>query len=160
VDVQAPGVVALRHPAELLAQQLVVLGVDDPLLEVVGPGVGAHGGQAQPLRLGEGEESPAVLALHALGLREGLAAARADLYLGVDQLAAHGIGEHLVVLARLEELLEAVLELQRRRVDDCELLLQPDREVGRLFESGADPVEVQAVILRLGVVHVGQGQAR
>ena len=45
VHVQAPGVVALRDPAQLLAQPGVVLGVDDPLVEVARPRVGARGGE-------------------------------------------------------------------------------------------------------------------
>ena len=48
VDVGAPGVVALGDPAKFVPQPCVVRGVDDPLVEVVGPGVGAHGAQRQP----------------------------------------------------------------------------------------------------------------
>ena len=42
VDVQAPGVVPLGDPAQVLLEPAVVLGVDDVLVEVVGPRVGAH----------------------------------------------------------------------------------------------------------------------
>ena len=56
---------------------------------------------------------------------------------------AADVGEHLVVLAGRVQLLEAVLELERGRVDDRELLLEPDREVGRLLERLADALEVE-----------------
>jgi hypothetical protein len=41
------------------------------------------------------------------------------------------------------DVLEAVLQLQRRRVEDRELLLEADREVGGGLESLADEVEVE-----------------
>ena len=54
----------------------------------------------------------------------------ADLDLGGDQLAGRRLGQHLVALAGGVDVLEAVLQLQRPRVEDRELLLEPDREVG------------------------------
>ena len=74
VDVQAPGVVSLSHPAEVVLQAAVVLGVDDPLVQVVGPGVGAGRGERQPLRLDQPEQGLAPPALALGGLGEGLAA--------------------------------------------------------------------------------------
>ena len=87
VNVQAPGVVPLGDPAQVLLEPAVVLGVDDVLVEVVRPGVGAHRRQRQAHLVGDGEQprSPGPLPLGRV--REGLAAARPDLDLGVDQLA-------------------------------------------------------------------------
>jgi hypothetical protein len=143
VHVQAPGVVALRDPAQFLAQAVVVGRVDDRLVEVVRPRVGTGRGQRQPLPVDQAEQAPAPLALQLCRLTEALGPARADLDLGGDQLAGGRLGQDLVALAGGVELLEAVLELERRRVDDRELLLEPDREVGLGLESLADEVEVQ-----------------
>jgi hypothetical protein len=75
MDVEAPGVVPLRDPAELLAQAVVMLGVDDALVEVVGPRVRAHRGQPHAHALGEPEQADTMLVLHRDGIREGLAPA-------------------------------------------------------------------------------------
>ena len=48
-------------------------------------------------------------------------------------------------------LLEAVLEIEDRGIDDRELLLDPDREVGRGLEDLAHGVEIQRVVLWLGI---------
>ena len=126
VDVQAPGVVALGDPAQLLAQAGVVLGADDPLVEVARPRMRAAGGERDPEALAEREQAGAAFALELHRLGEGLAAARADLDLGVDQLAGDRLGEQLVLLAGAAELLEAVDELEAVGVDERELLLEPD----------------------------------
>ncbi len=56
VHVHAPGVVALGDPAEFVAQAVVVRGVDDPLVQVAGPGVGSGRPQRQAHLLDQGEE--------------------------------------------------------------------------------------------------------
>ncbi len=87
VDVQAPGVVALGDPAEFVAQPVVVRRVDDPLVEVVGPGVGAGRAERQPHAGDQLEQPRPALALARHRLGEALGAAGADLDLGGDQLA-------------------------------------------------------------------------
>ena len=151
VDVEAPGVVALDHPAQLVAQAVVVLGVDDPLVEVVRPRVGAGRGERGIVLGGQGEQPATALALALGGLGEGLPPPGPDLDLGVDQLAAHRGGELVVGLRGVSQLLEAVLELQRLGVEDRELLLDPDREVGGCVERLADAVEVEPGVRRLGI---------
>ena len=142
VDMQAPGVVALGDVAEFVAQAVVVRGVDDRLVEVAGPGMGARGAQRKPHLGDQGEEAraPRALALDRLGER--LRAPGADLDLGVDQLAGGRVGQHLVALAGGVDVLETVRQLQRRRIEDRELLLETDREVGRGLESLASEVEI------------------
>ena len=130
VGVEAPGVVALGDVAEVALEAAVMGRVDDLLVEVARPRVGAGRGQAEAVALRQREQPGAVLALERCRIGEGLAAARADLDLGGDQLAGGRDGEHLVLLGRVIELLEAVLELERLGVDDRELLFEPDREVG------------------------------
>ena len=51
--------------------------------------------------------------------------------------------------------LEAVLELEALRVDDRELLLDADREVGGLVEDRANALEVECLVH--GVVSLGSG---
>ena len=63
VHVQAPGVVALRDPAQFGAQPVVVGGVDDPLVEVARPGVRAHRRQRQSHPVDQLEQPQAALAL-------------------------------------------------------------------------------------------------
>ena len=58
--------------------------------------------------------------------------------------AAFNHPQHLVPLAGGVDVLEAVLQLQRLRVEDRELLLQPDREVGGGVERLACLLEIQA----------------
>ena len=82
---------------------------------------------AKPCAAGEGEEPAAVVALALAQLGEALGAARADLDLGVDQLAADRFGERLVLLRSVAELLEAVRELEGLGVEDRELLLDGAR---------------------------------
>ena len=51
----------------------------------------------------------------------------------------------------LRQLLEAVLQVEDRGIDDLELLLDPDREIGGGLEDLADDVQVEAVVLRLWI---------
>src|SRR5439155_15348007 len=69
VDVEAPGVVALRHPSELLPQARVVRRLDDALVEVVGPrmSAGRREAKSHPLREGEQPCPALALALRSLG---------------------------------------------------------------------------------------------
>ena len=66
-------------------------------------------------------------------VRERLLAAGTDLDLGGDQLADQVLLERRALCCRFD-LLEAVREVERLRVEERELLLDGDREVRRLLE--------------------------
>ena len=73
-----------------------MLGVDDLLVEVARPGVRSPGGEPQAHLVGKSEEALTMLGLHRGRVGEVLAPARADLDLGVDQLARRRDGQELV----------------------------------------------------------------
>ena len=128
-----------------------MLRVDDVLVEIVGPRVGPHRRQSQAHLLGDAEQPRPPRPLPLRRIREGLAATGADLDLGVDQLALDRRGELGVAQAGGPHLLEAVLEVEDRRFDNRELLLDPYREVGRRLEDLAHGPEVQRVVLWLRI---------
>ena len=113
--------------------------------------MGAHRAEGEPHLVGDPEQPrpPGSLPVGRVG--KGLAAARPDLDLGVDQLALDRRGELGVAQAGGLHLLEAVLEVEDRRIEDRELLLDPDREVGRGLEDLTHGLEVQRVVLWLGI---------
>ena len=125
-----------------------MLGVDDALLAEVGPRVRAGGGEAGAELGGEREQAPAAVALGRERGEQVLPAAGADLDLGRDQLARERLGKRRVGLRGVAQLLEALREVERRRVEDRELLLEPDGAVGRLREQLGGGVEVEAQRLR------------
>ena len=84
---QAEGVVAPGDVAQAFLDPPVVLGVDDLLLAVVGPGMRAGRAERRPARLGEREQPPAALALLGEGLLPVGPGTRDDLDLRGDQLA-------------------------------------------------------------------------
>ena len=92
----------------------------------------------------EGEQAAAGVVLAATGVLEVLAAAGADLDLAVDQLAGDGLGQHVVGHRRVVQLHEAVGELEAVGVDQRELLLDADGEVGGGLEDLPDSLHVQA----------------
>ena len=99
---------------------------------------GLHGmraGRAErdAARLGERAELLAPLAEERGGVGERVAAAGADLDLGGDQLADE-VRLELRPLRRLLQLLEAVDEVERLGVEERELLLDGDREIGHGLE--------------------------
>ena len=63
VHVQAEGVVALSHVAQVFLDATVVLGVDDRLLAVVGPWVGARRAQRAPCAFASAKQSRPAVAL-------------------------------------------------------------------------------------------------
>ena len=85
----------------------------------------ADGARARRRRLGERAQLGAALAKLAGGVGEGLAPPGAYLDLGGDQLADE-MRLELGAPRRLLELLEAVDEAERRRVEERELLLDGD----------------------------------
>ena len=143
VHVQAEGVVPPRHVLERFLHAPVVLGVDDLLLLPGAPRVRAGGAEQRVMSGGQREQPRARLALPRHRVGEVLSPARADLDLGLDQLAGNRLGEHRVVLRRRAQILEALVERQRARVENRELLLEPDREVRRGLEDLPDPRHVQ-----------------
>ena len=141
VHVQRERVVPPRHVLEPLLDPAVMLGVDDVLLAVVGPGVGGRGAERDP-ELGRDREQPAP----AIALQDGragqvLAPPGPDLDLGGDQLAGDRIGEHRIGDGGVSQLLEPLDERERAGVEQRELLLEPDREVGRCLEGRASGVQ-------------------
>ena len=87
---------------------------------------------------------------------EGLAAARLDLDLGRDQLADEVILERRPLRRRLH-LLEAVDEAERDRVEERELLLDRDREVGARVEALPGGGQELLVTEALLVTHAAEG---
>ena len=95
---------------------------------------------ATPDRVGLVEQRAAALEQRPRGLGERLAAAGLDLDLRRDQLARRVLAERRRVGARLE-LVEAVDEVVRLRVDDLELLLDREGQILRAREVLACLVE-------------------
>ena len=136
VHVQAEGVVTPGDVFEARLDAPVVLGVDDVLLAIVGPWVRPRCAEGDPLRGGKREQAPPVLALVSERVGQVDARARDDLDLRGDELARDrraqlgvrvgGGGAHLLV---------ARDQFEGLRVEDRELLLDPDGEVGGLRES-------------------------
>ena len=140
VDVQRPGVVAPHRIAELAVEPLVVLGVDDVLLAIVGPGMRSGRGQAGAPVGGECEQPPPAIPLVGDRVVKVLAAPGADLDLGRDQLARDRVGEHRIRRRGVAQVLEALDEVERAGIEDRELLLQADGEIGRRVELLAGAV--------------------
>ena len=106
--------------------------------------------QGDVARLGQREQPPAALVLALERVTEVLTLAGADLHLGGDQLAGEGVDQEVVGVRLRSDLLEDVGQRERVRVEQCELLLEPDREVGRGLEY----------IARSMCVEDGQEEAR
>jgi hypothetical protein len=145
VHVQAESVVAPRHVLQALLDAAVVLGVDDRLLAIISPGVGAGRRQRRFVPARQAEEALTALALTGQGIGKRGAGAGDDLDLRGDQLARDRLGQQLVVLDRaVSQLLKAWGQLERRGIEDRELLLQADRKVPGLCERLDCLVEVEA----------------
>src|SRR6185312_13239899 len=86
--------------------------------------------------------------------------AGADLDLGGDQLARCRLRQQGVLLRGGVEILKAVLQLERGGVEDGELLLEPDREVGGGLESLPSEVEVEGQGIRSGRSRARRGGRR
>jgi hypothetical protein len=119
-------------PPDDVPQQLVVppvvRRVDDPLLLPRAPRVRADRGEGGAEVVREPVELRSTLAEPLRRLREVLRAPGPDLDLRRDQLAYEVLLEVRPLRGRLQ-LLEAVRERERRRVEDRELLLDRDGEV-------------------------------
>jgi hypothetical protein len=124
--------------------------VDDALLGPRRERVRARRAERHAHAVGEREHVAPAVAEQRGGLGEGLAAAGLDLDLRRDELA-RGVGAERRRVGQSLQLLEAVDHAERLRVEDLELLLDPDREIGRLGEQAAGLVE--------GLDGVGNGSA-
>jgi hypothetical protein len=85
----------------------------------------------------------AQLALGGAGRGQVLAAAGPDLNLRGDQLPGDGRAQQRVLGAGVAQLLEAADELQALRIEDRELLLKADGEVGGCLKRGTRGVDVK-----------------
>ena len=136
VDVQPERVVAPDDVAQQLVVSPVVRRVDDALLLPVRPRVRPGRAEQKPHRLDERPQLRATLGDRGRDVRERLLLARSDLDLGGDELADEVLLERGPARGGLD-VLEAVREVERVRIEDRELLLDRDGEVGRRLELRA-----------------------
>ena len=155
VDVQPEGVVAPDHVLQQLVVPPVVRRVDDPLLLPARPRVRADRAEQHALVARERVQLRAALG-HLRGrLAELGALAGAHLDLGRDQLADEVRLEVGAARRRLE-ILEAVDQLERPGVEDRELLLDREREVGSVLERVARERELLVGRELLFLAHAGR----
>jgi hypothetical protein len=156
VDVQPERVVAPDDIAEQLVVTPVMGRVDDPLLLPGRPRVGPGRSQDEPHRVGQRLQLRPALRHRGGHVGERLAASRLDLDLGRDQLADEMRLERRPLRGGLH-LLEAVDEVQRDRVEERELLLDRDGEVGPVVEALPRREEQLLVAEPLLVTHAREG---
>ncbi len=131
MDVEAERVVAPGDVLQPVLDPVVVRGVDHRLLAVVGPRVRAGRAELGVVGGGQREEPAPPRALPREGVAEVRARPRDDLDLRGDQLARDVLAEPGDrSRARVAQLLEAGREVERLGVEDRELLLEPDGEIG------------------------------
>ncbi len=128
VDVLDERHVAPRDVLEPFGDASVVRRVDQPHVLPARPGMRARARQRDPERVRELRQLRPVLREAGHGLGERLGAAGAHLDLRGDQLPREQVRERRVICRR-DELLEAVDEAERVRVEQGELLLDRKREV-------------------------------
>ena len=113
--------------------------------------------ERQALLGGEREQAAAALVLAVERVGEVLPAAGADLDLGGDQLAGDRVGQHVVLRCRgLAARSNAFDQSSGARVEQRELLLEADREVGRGLEDLLRGAGVEALGRALGGSPIGQ----
>jgi hypothetical protein len=152
VDVEPERVVAPDDVAQDLVVAAVVRRVDDPLLLPGAPRVGTGGSEGNAQRLGEPKELRAPLGEPGGRLLEVVATPGTDLDLGRDQLPDQVLLERRVLGGGLE-LLEAVGQPERLRVEDRELLFDGKREVPRRLVLLAREADLLLGSEALGVSH-------
>ena len=139
VDVQRERVVAPGDVLQAVLDAAVVVGVDDLLLAVVRPRMRA--GRAERDRRAPRRARTAAgggRAGRAMRVREVVAAAGADLDLRGDQLARDRLGQHRIVApAASRSSSKRGARPSVAGVEQRELLLEPDGEVGRGVEGRA-----------------------
>ena len=131
VDVDPERVVSPDDVPQQLVPQAVVRRVDDALFLPGAPGMGSRAAELDAEVVGQLAQLGAPLRHERRGLGEGLAAAGPDLDFGRDQLT-DDVRLEVRSLGGSLQLLEAVRERERVRIEDRELLLDRDREVGRV----------------------------
>ena len=152
VDVQPEGVVPPDDVAEQLVVAAVVRRVDDPLVLPAAPRVRPGRAERDAERPGERPELRPPLPHLLRGLGEALAASGANLHLGGDQLADQVLVHRRARCGRLQ-VLETVDERERLRVEDRELLLDGERQIGAGLVGSARRLEQLAVRNRLRFTH-------
>ena len=152
VDVDAEAVVAPHDVLQELVVPAVVRRVDDPLVLPAAPRMRSGRRQADAQAPGQRAELSASLDHPLRGLEEGVATAGLDLDLRGDQLADE-VRLELGPGSRRLELLEAVRQLERPRVEERELLLHRDGEVGRRLEGLAGKLDLLVRGQNLLVTH-------
>ena len=113
--------------------------------------MGAGGTEAYPLPLREAEQPAAAIALGGERSRQVLSAPGADLDLRGDQLTGERLRQHRVSRGRRPQLLEAGHQAELLRVEQRELLLDPDGAVGRVLErlSRAVKIEIHGTVAQV-----------
>ncbi len=154
VHVEAEAVVAPDDVLEDLVVAAVVRRVDDPLVLPGAPGMRPGRAQCHSECVGQLLELHAALADPPGQLLEVVGAAGADLDLGGDQLADQVRLERRARGGGLQ-LLEAVAQRKRPGVEDRELLLDGDGEVGGALVLLAREVDL---LLRAEVLRVTHGR--
>ena len=132
MDVLTEGVVTPDDVTKQLVVSPVVGCVDDSLLLPGAPRVRADGGERDPEPAGQLVELGPALADLRRRFGKVLAAAGPDLDLRRDQLADEVLFERRA-LSRGLKLLEPVRERERLGVEDGELLLDGEREIGAVL---------------------------
>ncbi len=136
VDVQAERVVAPDDVAQQLVVASVVRRVDDALVLPAAPWMRGGAAEPDPQLAGDGMKLRAPLSHRRSRGAEALAATRAHLDLGCDQLA-HDVRRQVGLDRRAVQLLEAVGQLERVGIEQRELLLDGERQVGPVVERRA-----------------------
>ena len=140
VDVLAPGVVAPGDVLELVFDGAVMRRVDDALVLPRREGVGARGAQRETLLAGMGKEGAAAGDDVAGRVAERVTLGRGDLDLAREQLAEDARAK--IVGGAVAQELEGAGERETAGVEDLELLLEADREVGRRREAFLDLAQI------------------
>jgi hypothetical protein len=152
MDVETESVVPPRDVLEIVGDAAVVRRVDDALVLPRAPRVCPGRPEPDVLLRGKREQPVAALGLARNGVHEVLSLARSDLDLRRDQLTGNRLRKQVVFACGREQALERVRQREVRRIEQSELFLEPDREVGRGFERLPRLIEVEAQKPRLPYV--------
>src|SRR5918995_5217166 len=152
VNVHAERVVAPGDVAKALLDQPVVRRVDDRLVLPGAPRVRAGRAERDSVSGGQLDNLAAALRHRSRHFRERVAAPRAHLYLGGDELSDE-VTLELGTSRRGEELFEAADHVEAVRIEDGELLLDRNREVTCALVLLAREAKLLYGTQALGVTH-------